>query len=90
MLRTLGLEPVPRYSRMRRFRVPGSVPGDVPHVGVAGRAGAQAGAARAPRAAAPARPALHARPAHARRGRPHVSADTHTHAHTGNASVTCY
>lgn len=58
---------------MRRLRLPGGVPGDVPHVGVAERAGGAAGAARAPLPPAPARAALHAQPAHQGGGRPHVS-----------------
>lgn len=56
-----------------RFRVPRGVPGDVPHVGGAARAGGAAGAARAPPPRAHARAALHAQPAHARRRGPHVS-----------------
>lgn len=57
---------------LRRLRVPGGVPGDVPHVGVSARAGGAAGAARATLPIAPARAPLHAVTAHARRRRPHV------------------
>lgn len=60
---------------MRRFCVPGGVPGDVPHVGGPQRADRASDAARVPpsRAHAHARTALHTGAAGAGRGRPHVS-----------------
>lgn len=55
-----------------RLCVPGGIPSDLPHVGVAQRAGRAARAARAPLASAPAPLALDALATDARRRRPHV------------------